>query len=181
MNNHDGKKIGLGLGYQITKLEKFIMDYMIRYCRLISGFLLNKLRTIIFKIINHFKSSRNLSFYSKSLIIMSILLFLIKILLKYFNSDKGCLFNKKISYLLFLKNHSNSGSNKQFLFSEDKSLYLIDRNVNYEKLKKYIKDHKEKLKQLKVESKETVEDPYFKLMKFYLEYNNSHKNIKKYN
>ena len=180
MNIDHVEKIGFGIGHQITKIEKFIIEIIIRYFKLISRFLLNKFKAILFTLINHFKSSRNLSFYSKSLIVISILLFLIKLFLKYFNSNKGCLSINKNSNLFF-KFNSNVISNTKFLFSKEKSVYVVNRNKTFDKLKKYIRDHKEKSKQENVEIKESPEDPYFKLMKFYLEYNNSHNHYKNYN
>jgi len=177
MNKDHVEKIGFGIGHKITIIEKFVIEIIMKYFKLISRFLLNKFKAIIFTIINHFKSRRNLSFYSKLLILISILLFLLKLFFKYINSDK-CSLNHK---LFFNKINSNGISNIKFFFSKDKAIYVVNRNVNFDKIKKYIKDHKEKLKKKDVEIKESPEDPYFKLIKFYLEYNNSQNHNKIYN
>jgi hypothetical protein len=176
MNYEDGKNIGLGIGHQITKFEKILMNLILKYFKFISGFLVNKYKEILGKIIFHFKSSKNLSNYSKCAITICLLYLILKIIVKIFRKDKKQIFNKKLSNFLFLK----TASNKKFTFSEDKSFYIINRELSYEKIKNYIKSHKQKLMKINIDSNEKIDDPYFKLMKFYIEYNKSNNNnIKK--
>lgn len=172
--NNDYGIIGLGIGHRITIIENFLINYFLKCYRLLSGSINNKYKMILNKLINHFKYTENLLNYSKCFLLISFILFIIKILLRYFKSEKKSIFNKKISNYLFLKNSNN----KKLNLSEEKSLYIANRDLNYDQIKKYIQTHKEKLKKFNLDTNENIDDPYFKLMKYYIEYNKSYNNIK---
>ncbi len=157
-----GKPSGLGIGLFIMKIETFAISTLKNMIKNILIYFSQKYNLTLNFLINHFGSSNNIKFYSKFVILFSILIFLCRLIKSKFKKKKQFI-NKTDTFFGVFANSCLSEFNT--------SISIVNRNAYIEKIEKLIIARKKQMEGYE-NTVDNINSPFFKLMKFYLKYIN---------
>lgn len=164
----------LGLGKLISKIESSVIKFFISFYRTLIKFFSNKYRKTLHWMIINILNTGTLSYYSKIIIFSSICLFLAKSLILFFKNKKPsqiekCSFN---NYLFF---NNKILKNKSALLDKESEIKFSIKEESWEKISKLIEKNNKMATKGKLMSKSSFDEPFFKFLKYYLDFESKRK------
>jgi hypothetical protein len=153
---------GIGLGLFIYKIENNIIQFIISVYKFISKLIVQKYRIVLNFVVNTILSKHNLNIFSKGIILTTMLIILMKLLARYITAGKKNL--KKITSipLMFF-------NDKKVPFNKESNIRIIKKDINYEKINKFIECQNSKRNKYNLNT-ESINEPFFRLVKYYMTY-----------
>jgi hypothetical protein len=172
--NLDNSNFSFGVGKFISKIENGLINFLISIYKNISKLIISKYNSFLHFVILNILNTEKLNLYSKITILTSICIFLLKCLTNIIISNKIKI--DKCSYNNYLFFNNKIIKNKTSLLEKESQIKILKKEGNWTKVKRYIEKNN-KIFGSKLHKKEINEkDPFFKILKFYIDYECQGKN-----